>query len=176
MSSRSDNSRINKISKMTLEISREILEFFKKQGWTISFAESCTGGLLSSEFVSLEGISDIFKGSIVSYCNEIKISHLEVSPKLLESKGAVNEEVALQMAKAVRSRFRTDWAVSITGVASSSSHPKDPSTGTVCFAVSSPYHNKSLLEVFQGARDEIRHQATLKALQFLKEEAKDLKS
>ena len=156
-------------------VERVIFELLKEKGQTVSFAESCTGGKLSSHFVAVSGISAVFKGAIVSYCYESKIKHLDVSADLLESRGAVNEDVALQMARGVRSQMQTDWGVSVTGEMG----PKalDAEVGTVCFAVVGPHKfEKSICEVFSGSRDQLRGQAVSKAFSLFADRLKSFGS
>ncbi len=147
----------------------EVFNLLKKNKWTVSFAESCTGGMLSSHFTSVPGVSSVFKGAIVSYSNEIKIKHLHVESSLLKSKGPFNQETALQMAKGVRLQMDTDWSLATTGIASAiPGHEKD--TGKVYFAVVGLENFQTMVcETFSGDRDDIRHQAVLKALLLFKE-------
>ena len=84
---------------------------------TISFAESCTGGLLGHRTTQVEGSSKAFKGGMVVYSNEAKVDQLKISQELLDQFGAVSQEVALKMAKNVRDVFSSDIGVSVTGIA-----------------------------------------------------------
>lgn len=155
----------------------EVFDLLKKHKWTVSFAESCTGGLLSSHFVAIPGVSAVFKGAIVSYCNEVKIKHLGVSSDLLSVQGPVNEQTALEMARGVRQRLQTDWAVSTTGIAGPAIS-KTADVGKVCFAVIGPQFEESLCKVLSGLkeagsskvslRDLLRKQAVDKAFCLLK--------
>ena len=147
----------------------EVFNLLKKNKWTVSFAESCTGGMLSSYFTSVEGVSNVFKGAIISYSNDIKIKHLNVDFELLKSKGPFNEETALQMAKGVRLKMDTDWSLATTGIASPI-HGQEKETGTVYFAIVGPKHFQTAVsETFSGERDDIRYQATLRGFVLLKE-------
>ena len=88
-----------------------------KRNFTFSFAESCTGGLMSNRITNVSGSSKVFKGSIISYSNQSKTDFLNVDVSLLKSVAAVSEETAITMAKNAANSFRTDYAVSITGIA-----------------------------------------------------------
>ncbi len=88
-----------------------------KKGYSFSIAESCTGGLLSNRITNVSGSSKVFKGSMVSYSNQSKIDLLNVDGSLLKSVGAVSEKTAISMAKNTLLSFKTDYAVSITGIA-----------------------------------------------------------
>ena len=85
--------------------------------WSISTAESCTGGLISNLLTDIPGSSGYVKGSIVAYSNEVKEDVLGVSSDDLDTVGAVSKEVALQMAKGVAEHLGTDIGISTTGVA-----------------------------------------------------------
>ena len=84
---------------------------------TISIAESCTGGLLSSVITSASGSSKVFKLGLVNYSNQSKISVLKVSKKILRKYGAVSKQVCLAMVKNINKLSKTNIAVSITGIA-----------------------------------------------------------
>jgi nicotinamide-nucleotide amidase len=84
---------------------------------TVSTAESCTGGLIGHRLTEISGSSSIFKGGIVVYSNESKMSLLGIKKDLLESQGAVSYETAEQMAINVKNKFNTDYGISVTGIA-----------------------------------------------------------
>ncbi len=86
-------------------------------GVTLAVAESCTGGMLSSQIVDISGSSAVLQGSVVSYSNAAKVDLLGVSPDTLTRWGAVSEQTALEMARGALERFHSDYALSTTGVA-----------------------------------------------------------
>ncbi len=88
-----------------------------KRKETIVFAESCTGGLLSSEITSISGSSRIFKGGIIAYSNELKESLLNISPSIINKYGAVSKEVAKAMAINIKQNLKSDWSIAISGIA-----------------------------------------------------------
>src|SRR2546429_129921 len=96
---------------------KNIFDLLKKQKATLTFAESCTGGLVSGQFTDMAGSSEVFLGAVVPYSNDVKSEILGVSKKDLETHGAVSREVALKMAQGVRQKLKSTWSVSITGVA-----------------------------------------------------------
>lgn len=112
-----------------------VLELLKKNGKTISFAESCTGGLVAKRLTDLSGASRVLKGSGVTYCNEAKHNLLGVSESLLAEKGAVSREVAEAMALGARRVFESDIAVSTTGVAGPDSDERGNPVGLVYIAI-----------------------------------------
>lgn len=148
-----------------------ILKELEARDFKLAIAESLTGGLLSAEFVSVAGASKVLLGSIVAYQNSLKHELLGVSRALLENQGAVDPEVAVQMAAGVRSKLasktNTDDSrvvgISTTGVAGPD--PQDGvAVGTVYVAVSGPgtIGDSVFAYEFEGGREEIRH-ATVRA-------------
>ena len=97
----------------------------------ISFAESCTGGLLSSTLTSVSGSSKIFNLGIVAYSNQSKIKLLKISRKLIRKYGAVSEQVCFSMVKNVSKIGKTNMSVSITGIAGPSGGNKKKPVGLV---------------------------------------------
>ena len=97
----------------------------------ISFAESCTGGLLSSALTSVSGSSKIFNLGIVAYSNQSKIKLLKISRKLIRKYGAVSEQVCFSMVKNVSKIGKTNMSVSITGIAGPSGGNKKRPVGLV---------------------------------------------
>ena len=84
---------------------------------TLAVAESCTGGLLSSQFTEIAGISKVFHGGAVCYHNDAKVQMVEVPESMLEQHGAVSEEVAIAMATGDAKKFGADYGLSVTGFA-----------------------------------------------------------
>lgn len=87
------------------------------QSLTISTAESCTGGLIGNRLTNVPGSSEIYYGGLITYSNQSKINDLDISAKSIDDFGAVSQEVALEMAKNIRTKFKTDIGVSVTGIA-----------------------------------------------------------
>ena len=109
-----------------------------KRNETLVFAESCTGGLLSSSITSISGSSQVFQGSIVSYSNELKHTLLDISEEKLTKYGAVSEEVCEAMAINVKEKLRADWAISISGIAGPNGGSQDKPVGLVYISISGP--------------------------------------
>ncbi len=107
----------------------------KQKGLTLACAESCTGGLIAQRLTDLPGVSAVFKGGAVTYCNAAKEAVLGVPHGLLEDKGAVSEEVAVAMAQGARRVFGSDLAVSTTGVAGPDADDRGNPVGLVYVAV-----------------------------------------
>jgi len=130
---------------------------------TISFAESCTGGMISSKLVDIPGVSRVFKGSIVAYSNEVKISVLNVPENILKEYGAVSEECVRIMAQNARSIFGSDFAVAVSGIAGPDGGSETKPVGTVCFAFASRDFTKSVTHKIRGNREMLRRRSTLLA-------------
>lgn len=100
-----------------ISLEEVVMNLFIKHKKTLSVAESCTGGLISNRITNVSGSSKYFLGSINSYSNQSKINILGVNSSTIEKFGAVSKETALEMAKNVRKLFKSDIAVSTTGIA-----------------------------------------------------------
>ncbi len=109
----------------------------RANGLTIATAESCTGGHIAHLITSVPGSSDYFKGSVVSYANEVKTSVLGVSPNDLEREGAVSRPVVEQMARGVRRLMNADWALATSGIMGPGGGTAEKPVGTVWVAVCS---------------------------------------
>ncbi len=134
---------------------------------TIACAESCTGGLLTSRLTDVAGSSAYVLGSVVSYSNEVKISHLGVKPDTLARVGAVSEETAREMALGIRERIGTDIGVGITGIAGPGGGSAEKPVGLVYISLSDAKGTVIKKNNFSGTRREIKQQTTDKALTML---------
>ena len=146
---------------MDVNIAKEILQELRRHGWTLGFAESCTGGLLSAELTLNAGVSDVYRGAVVAYANEVKVSILGVANSSLQSFGAVSEPVAKEMAKGARRALHADCAVAVTGIAGPTGGTPDKPVGLVCLAASGPNFEVSKSQIFSGDRREIQQQSLL---------------
>lgn len=106
----------------------------KDSGLTVSTAESCTGGLIAHKITSVPGSSAYFKGTVVSYANEVKRDVLGVSEGVLRKQGAVSEETVKAMAAGVRNLMRTDLAVATSGIMGPDGGTPDKPVGTLWIA------------------------------------------
>ena len=112
-------------------LNKNIVKKLTKKKLKISFAESCTGGLLSSAITSVNGSSKVFNLGLVVYSNESKIKVLGVSKKIIRKYGTVSEQVCRAMAKNVSKIGKTNMAVSITGIAGPSGGTRKKPVGLV---------------------------------------------
>ena len=99
------------------KISHKIIKLLKNKKIKISFAESCTGGMLSSAITSVGGSSNVFNLGLVAYSNESKIKVLKISKKVIRKYGAVSEQVCKAMVINVSKIGKTNMSVSVTGIA-----------------------------------------------------------
>lgn len=131
---------------------------------TITFAESCTAGLLASKFASYSGVSKAFKGSFVTYANEIKSSWLGVSKSILDTFGAVSEECVKQMLSGALNATDANFALAISGIAGPDGGSKEKPVGTVFIGAASKEGEFSIQRLFlQGDRNYIREQSAVLA-------------
>ena len=112
-------------------LAKKIVKILTKKKLTISFAESCTGGMLSSAITSVGGSSKVFNLGLVTYSNESKIKVLKVSKKIIRKYGSVSEQVCLAMLKNLSKISKTNISVSITGIAGPSGGTKIKPVGLV---------------------------------------------
>ena len=112
-------------------IAQKIVKLLKKKKLKISFAESCTGGLLSSTITSIKGSSKVFNLGLVVYSNQSKIKVLRVSKNIIKKYGSVSYQVCLAMVKNVSRISATNMSVSITGIAGPSGGSKEKPVGLV---------------------------------------------
>jgi len=138
-------------------------------GWTLSIAESCTGGLVSHRITNISGCSACFEGGVVSYSSRAKAAHLRIPPAYLEKYGTVSPQVAKRMAEGVRKAFRTTLGLSITGVAGPAGGTRKTPVGLVFMAVSDGKRSRVRKEQFRGTRLQIKQQAAQRSLEFLYE-------
>ena len=130
-----------------------------KRKESLVFAESCTGGLLSSSITSIAGSSKVFKGSIISYSNELKQSLLDIPAYLINEHGAVSEEVAEAMATNAKEKLKSDWSIAISGIAGPSGGSKEKPVGLVYIAIAGPNdHITKIKKIFNTARNRIEIQ------------------
>ena len=116
-------------------ISRKIINLLKKKKLNISFAESCTGGLLASSITSISGSSKVFSLGLVTYSNNAKINILKVPKKIITKYGAVSHETCMSMVKNLSKISKTNISISITGVAGPNGGTKQKPVGLVYIGI-----------------------------------------
>ena len=143
----------------------------KLQGRTLATAESCTGGAIGATLTAVPGASKVFKGGIISYCNEIKEKLLSVPADVLSFYGAVSAPVAEAMVKGAREALNTDIAVSVTGLAGPDGDEYGNPVGTVFIGYSDCGKTLSRKYLFAGDREAVRMQSVEAALKLILENA-----
>jgi PncC family amidohydrolase len=112
-------------------LSLKILKLLTKKKLTLSFAESCTGGLLASSITSFSGSSKVFNMGLITYSNNAKVKLLKVPKKTITKYGAVSYETCLSMVKNLSKISRSNISISITGVAGPNGGTKEKPVGLV---------------------------------------------
>ncbi len=152
----------------TRSMKQVAFDLLLKNGKTVSFAESCTAGMVSSEFVDVPGASQVFMGAIVSYGNSIKTNVLGVSEDMLGSLGAVSRECAQEMAEGARKLLKTDIAISITGIAGPTGETEKKPVGLVYLAIADENGTEVKEIHLSGNRMRIRRVAVLHAFNLIR--------
>jgi nicotinamide-nucleotide amidase len=116
----------------------DVVRLLTVRGQTLAVAESLTGGLVAADITGVPGASKVFRGSVTAYATELKHELLGVDAGLLAEHGAVDPQVAAQMAAGVRKALGADWGVATTGVAGPDPQDGKP-VGTVFVAVDGPF-------------------------------------
>jgi nicotinamide-nucleotide amidase len=150
------NERIHALAKLLID-----------DNLTISVAESCTGGALTSALTSVSGASSYFDRGYIAYSNKAKVDMLKVDSQVIGTKGAVSEAVAIAMVKGVVGQSDSDVAVAITGIAGPTGGTKEKPVGTVCFGFCVKNNLSTNTQSFQGSREEIVNQSVDFALNHL---------
>lgn len=135
---------------------------------TISFAESCTGGLLAAKLTSISGISKVLDRGIVTYSNNAKIQELNVDEDILEKHGAVSEETAAAMANGLKNITKSDICVSITGIAGPTGGTTEKPVGLVYIGVATDGNTFVKKLNLNGDRNRIRNYTALAALDLIR--------
>jgi PncC family amidohydrolase len=128
------------------KLSQKIVRLLKKKRFKMSFAESCTGGLLSSSITSISGSSKVFSLGLITYSNQSKINILKVPKKTIIKNGAVSYETCLSMVKNLNKISKTNISVSITGIAGPKGGSKKKPVGLVYIGIKKG--NKTLVKKY----------------------------
>lgn len=146
------------ISDNSSSIEQKLVSMLKHNNLTISFAESCTGGLMASRIINVSGASDVIKESFVTYSNEAKIKYLYVKKSTIDKCSVYSKEVAYEMAKGLSNIAKANISVSITGLAGSDIPTANDGSYHACIIIS--YNNKEYIhEIFKnekGSRNTVR--------------------
>tara|TARA_B100001540_G_scaffold43050_1_gene38208 strand:- start:380 stop:853 length:474 start_codon:yes stop_codon:yes gene_type:complete len=144
------------------KLTQKIVKLLSKKKLKISFAESCTGGLLSSQITSISGSSKVFTLGLITYSNQAKINILKVPKKIITKNGAVSYETCLSMVKKLNKISKTNISVSITGVAGPNGGTRQKPVGLVYIGIKKA--NKTLVKkfLFKNKKRSLIQKATVK--------------
>ena len=117
------------------KLSQKIVKLLSKKKNKISFAESCTGGLLSSSITAISGSSKVFTLGLITYSNQAKIKILKVPKKIIANHGAVSYETCLSMVKNLNRISKTNICISVTGIAGPKGGTKQKPVGLVYIGI-----------------------------------------
>ncbi len=157
-------------------LTETIAELLVERGETLSTAESCTGGMIASEIVNLPGASRFFAGGACTYRDEAKRDILGVPQATLDAHTAVSRETALAMAEGAKRIYRSDWAISTTGIAGPDGGTPEKPVGLVWIGVATPKKTFAFCKNFSGNRVQIREKSVFKALDLLRREILEQKN
>ncbi|MFJ6941147.1 CinA family protein [Streptomyces sp. NPDC101132] len=150
----------------------EVLSMLAERNQTVAVAESLTGGLVAAELTAVPGASRSFRGSVTAYATDLKRDVLGVDAELLAARGAVDPQVAAEMADGVRRALGASWGISTTGVAGPEGQDGRP-VGTVYVAVAGPAGGKTAALRLNGGRAEIRRESVRRVLELFSSELLD---
>jgi nicotinamide-nucleotide amidase len=150
------------------KIEFSVFNLLKSKNKTLSTAESCTGGNISALITSISGSSEVFKGTVVSYSNEIKENVLGVKLETLKKHGAVSQKVVEEMVKGVLKIMKTDYAIAVSGIAGPTGGTNDKPVGTTWIAVGTKDKIISEKHLFGEERSRNIRRASITALNILR--------
>jgi len=146
----------------------EIINILKNNNQTVTFAESCTGGRIATEFTAISGASSVLMGSAVTYANEIKSAWLGVKEQTLIDHGAVSSQCVEEMLTGILKMASADHAIAVSGIAGPTGGTEEKPVGTVYIGIRDKDKSIVQLHLFKGDREEVQMQATETAIALLK--------
>ena len=154
---------LNMWKKINFEAEKLYLNCINKN-LTITTAESCTGGMISSAIVHINGSSKIFKSSFIVYSNDMKSKLLDIPTDLITENGAVSQIVAFNMAKSSLKILKADLSIAVTGIAGPTGGTIDKPVGLVWIGIGTKKNIVTIKYQFIGNRLEVRQKTTYEAL------------
>jgi len=151
------------------DIAAEIIDILRERKLTLGTVESATGGLIAHLLTGIPGSSDVFRGSIVSYSNEIKMNLVSVKKSTLAKYGAVSSQVAAEMAAGGRKTLGVDICVADTGIAGPGGATAGKPVGLFYLGLSTKKGTVTKKHLFSGSRDENKQQAAQEALLWVRD-------
>ena len=159
------------MTKPEIEIAELIRQYQAKTAklLTIGAVESATGGRIADKLTNVPGSSDYFKGSIVSYINEVKMELVGVKKETIENYGAVSSQTAMEMAQGGRKLLGVEVCISDTGIAGPSGATQEKPVGLFYIGLATEHESLSQKHIFHGNREENKQSAAEAALNMLKQ-------
>jgi nicotinamide-nucleotide amidase len=145
-----------------------VYKLLKEKKLTLSIAESCTGGLISSRITNVSGVSEVFMNSIITYSNEAKMKFLNVKEETLEKCGAVSPETAQEMAMGIKKVSNTDVGISVTGIAGPDGGTAEKPVGLFYIGLAMGDKLEAYQFCFPASREKVRWNASTRALDVLR--------
>ena len=142
-----------KVADENIALENAVNQMLRTRNKTLGTAESCTGGYIAHLVTSIPGSSDVYKGSIVSYANEIKENLLEVKKKTLEQHGAVSEQTVIEMVKGGLEQLQSDYIIATSGIMGPGGGSAEKPAGTVWIAVGNHQKIKTVRSFFRYDRE-----------------------
>jgi len=136
----------------------------KEKGYTVSTAESCTGGLIASMIVNVPGCSSVFNQGFITYANDAKVKYLGVLKETIEEYGVVSEAVVTQMALGCANESNAETAIVTSGIAGPDGGTPEKPVGLVWMAVCIDGKVTAWSNIFEGDRSKIRYSAAKEAI------------
>ncbi|MDF2178270.1 nicotinamide-nucleotide amidase [Aliiglaciecola sp. CAU 1673] len=161
-------------SKNILALAEKLGQALQQKGWTITCAESCTGGGIGYAITSISGSSAWFERGFITYSNEAKSALLGVREDILLVNGAVSAQTVEQMAQGALNAAAANLAIAVSGIAGPDGGSPEKPVGTVWFGLAQEGKVKSVHRRFEGDRHQIREQVIEFALQLLIEAVADV--
>ena len=139
-------------SDQNIDLQEVLVKIALKNKKTIAVAESCTGGLIGSRITDVPGSSEVFLGGILAYSDKIKEKMLGIDKKLIRKFGAVSNEVVIKMAQGVKSKFKSDVGIAVSGIAGPGGGSDEKPVGLVYICYSSASRDRVLKHTFGSVR------------------------
>lgn len=145
----------------------------KSRRYTLSTAESCTGGMIGAAITAIPGSSSWFRGGIIAYDNSVKTSQLSVPKEVINEHGAVSAEAVSAMAQGVARKLGTECSIAVSGVAGPDGGTEEKPVGLIFIGIYVKGRTVSYRNVFSGNREQIREQTVETGIRYLTEMIQD---
>lgn len=156
-----------------LDLAERVGAACRGRGWTLGTAESCTGGLVAHLITEIPGSSDYFRGGLLTYADEVKVTLADVPEATIAAHGAVSAQVAVAMAHGARRRLGVDVAIAVTGVAGPAGGSDAKPVGLTYIAVADVTGDDVRRHVWDGDRSANKRASAAAALALLVDRLRD---